>query len=104
MEENVIILAAAIHLATLIVFFVMASNVSKINRKLHGESRKYPGIEYYKLAQEEMYVGNKDKARDYLMRAKYQYEVKKEPYYLSDGSSDNSKIIAKIDKQLFELL
>ncbi len=95
-------ISAVISLITLIVFFVMASNVSKINKTLHRTM--FPGAEFYGKAQEELYVGNKAKTKEYLLRAKFQYEVKEETYYLPNGEwADRSEIIAKIDEQLSKL-
>jgi hypothetical protein len=78
----------------------MASNVSKIKKRLVTDLQ---GKRYYEMAQEEIFIGNKDKAKEYLLRAKYRYEVLEEPYFLDGESVVRSIIVQKIDKQLSEL-
>lgn len=97
---TVVAVGAVIQLIFLIVFFVMASNVSKIRKHLVAELQ---GKRYFEIAQEEIYIGNKDKAKEYLLRAKYRYEVMEENYYVNGELSPPSIIIKKIDKLLSEL-
>ncbi len=90
-----IVIGAIIQLITLIVFFVMGFNIEKIRRELEVVS----GQRYMEMAEEEKYIGNKEKAKEYLLRAKYRFEIKrdKHPEYIL------SAIIPVIDKKLSEL-
>ncbi len=102
----IIIIGAIIQLALLIVFFVMASNVSKI--KKHLLKTDATGERYFNKAQEEIQIGHKEKAKEYLLRAKYYYEVKHEGAtgsYRSDGAWiwDPNKKVTEIDEQLSKL-
>lgn len=100
MAETIIIIGVIVEVITLIVFFVMASNVASIKKNLCNTSAE----EYMRMAGEEEFVGNKLKAKEYLMRAKYRYEVAKETYYLPNGlECDRRVIIAQIEKKISEL-
>jgi hypothetical protein len=69
MEEAAVIIASIISLVALIVFFVMAHNINVIKKHLTGGES--PISRYLSLAAEEKSIGNKDKAREYLLRAKH---------------------------------
>jgi hypothetical protein len=72
MEDTIIaisIIAAIVSIITMIVFFVMAANVAKIKRTL---DRAEPAIpRYLALSEEEAYIGNREKAKEYLLRTKF---------------------------------
>ena len=60
-----LIISAIIQAVTLIVFFVMAANVSAIKKDLVKELY-YP--DYIEKFEEEKYIGNKTKAKEWLLR------------------------------------
>lgn len=101
--EEAIIIGAIIQIITLTVFFVMASNVSKI--KKHIDPDKRAGIRYFEMAQEEIYLGNKEKAKEYLLRVKFHYEVRMEYCCRMSDKMEKEKNVAmaKVDKLLSEL-
>lgn len=102
--EVAIIIFAIIQVIILIVFCVMASNVSKIKKYLTiGDD--HPGLRYRKMAREERYIGNKEKAKEYLMRARYQYEDMNESYYDTDSGEylSGSAGVTQVDKLISEL-
>lgn len=65
---DMLIIAAIIQIITLIVFFIMANNVSKIKKILRKE---FSFDEYIEMSNEELYVGNTTKAKELLLRAEY---------------------------------
>ena len=94
-------IGAIIQIITLIVFFVMAGNISKINKRIASIS----GEEYLRMAEEEKYIGDKEKAKEYLLRAKYRFEVMGDVHNeWKDGIKLSADEIAtKINKQISEL-
>ena len=99
-----IIIGAIIQLFTLIVFFIMASNISKIKKHLLRMVDD-GGYMYFNMAKEELYVGDKEKSKDLLLRAKYQYKNSPDGvlYLWGDQWRDKSDIVAEIDGLLAEL-
>ena len=65
-----LVIVGIIQLITLIVFFVMASNVAEIKRMLKPKSAS----DLIDLAEEEKYLGNVSLSKEYYLRAKYKYE------------------------------
>ncbi|MFA6335082.1 MAG: hypothetical protein WCX48_05920 [Bacteroidales bacterium] len=97
MEEiNVIlVIAAIIQLVTLVVFFVMASNVSAIKNELKKE---FSSTDYIEQSNEEKYVGNKAKAKEWLLRAEYNLQKRFEKIkYISSPweKEEREKIIIR---------
>jgi predicted Holliday junction resolvase-like endonuclease len=84
--ESAIKIACIIQVVVLIVFFYMAYNVSLIKKHLL-KSRKTER-EYMKMAEIEKYVGSKDKAKEYLLRAKYILEEKIQYVSASENEDD----------------
>lgn len=74
MEElqTILIIGAIINIIVLIVFFVMASNVSKILKHL---TKRNNYTNYLDLAAEEIYIGNKEKAKEYLLKAEFNAKI-----------------------------
>lgn len=66
-----IVVGSLIQLAMVVVFFVMAYNVVKIKQMLRSSALGQPGRKNYMLAQEERFLGNKEKEEEYLRRASY---------------------------------
>ena len=98
--NTAIIIVAIIQIITLIVFFVMASNIGKIkNHLLHKAS----GDDFLAMASLEEYLGNKEKAREHLLRAKYRIKTSEneEEWDATTGKYENR--LDKIDKKLSEL-
>lgn len=111
--EVVVILSAVISLVGLIVFFVMAGNVSKMLKKISEilfilRDDDISAENLLKMAERQMYIGNKGKAKEYLLRAKYCYEVEHENYYSVNSQgyrhwADSKEIIDEIDKKVAAL-
>lgn len=95
-----VVIGAVVQLATLIVFFVLAFNVSKIKDSI---VKPYSGKQYLSMADEEKYIGNKDKAKEYLMRAKYRYETGLEQYSDGDKICSSEYICSIINRKISEL-
>lgn len=66
--ETILIITALINVIVLIVFLVMAKNVSDIKKIL---SKGFSYEEYMDSADEELHIGNKEKAREYLLKADF---------------------------------
>lgn len=81
--DTVLIIAALIQLITLIVFFVMAANVSKIKKELQKELSYDDYIERY---EEEKFIGNKQNAKELLMRL--YFKLQKEIDVLNSQGND----------------
>lgn len=78
--ETILMLSAAINVIVLIVFFVMANNVAKIKKSLDNSL-----LRLVQDADMEKYAGNKEKAKELYLKAKYRIEVLNEKNYGSDG-------------------
>lgn len=106
MEEGMIfaiVIACIIQVVVLVVFFVMAKNISTIKKHI---TNNLTVIKYTHMADEEIYIGNKEKAKEYLLRAKYICEVVYDGYgyiYIDGEKFDRIEFIADIDKKLAEL-
>lgn len=97
--ETIVIIGAVIQVITLIAFFVMTYNVMVIKKLLSKEEKN---INYYiEAAAEEEAIGNIDKAKEFLNRAKYQCN-KSEAYYIN-GLEPKQHFIERIDAQLAKL-
>lgn len=107
MEDGVIVaivIAGALQLVLWIVFFVMAWNISTIRREVSYSHEK--ASQYLEMAKEEIYIGNKEKAKEYLLRARMQCE-NRELVYLGRGDDQlfrGEKAVEKIDEMLAGLL
>lgn len=64
----ILIIGAIINIIVLIVFFVMAGNISDIKKML---SKGFSYEEYMEMSNEEIHIGNKEKARELLLKADY---------------------------------
>lgn len=94
-----VIVAAVVQTVILVVFFLLANNVAEIKKQLN----RRPTIkEYIDMAAEEKYIGNKEKAKEYLFRAKYQLENIKESLFIP-GLGWNKEAVSNIEKLLSEL-
>lgn len=80
--ETILILSAALNVIVLVVFFVMANNIAKIRKHLENP----PLLDLIHEADMEKYVGNKEKARELYLKAKYHIEVLNEKHYNTDGT------------------
>ena len=67
--NTISVIAGIISIISLIVFFGMASNVSAIKREMEQE---LSFEDYIDKSNEEKYIGNKVKAKEWLLRAEYQ--------------------------------
>lgn len=94
------VVAAIVQIIILVVFFVMAKNVSEIKKNIN---RKPSIKEYLDMAGEEKYVGNKEKAKEYFLRAKYHTEKLGIQTYIPEFSTYANQIINKIEKEISEL-
>lgn len=93
--ETILFVSAAINLIVLIVFFAMANNVSKIRKRL-----EFSLLRLVLDANEELYIGNKEKALECLKRAKYRIEVLRESYIPDENIGFS---IAAINTKIEEL-
>lgn len=82
--------SAILQLIVLICFFVLVSDVSKIKKSLLSE-KKFD--ELIKMAEEEKFIGNFAKYKEYLLRAEYKIKC------LIDGLQDNELYNAQYIKQ-----
>lgn len=73
----VIVIAGILQFITLIVFFVMASNVGKIKDYVASKDHRTLAAEYTDKGNEERAIGNDEKAIEYYQRAQYRYELMK---------------------------
>lgn len=90
---TVVIITAIIQIITLIVFFVMAANVSTIKKKLIN---KYTMEQFIERSNEEKYVGNLESAREFLLRAEYQLMKKKDVLVIENNRDRNITVEANI--------
>jgi len=105
--DSILILAAIIQLITLIVFFVMASNVSAIKKEM---TKTLTLDQYIDKSNEEKFIGNKAKAKEWLLRAEYNLLKEKEEvrkmsseYMLESNLSNVNKLIDKVSNLMKEL-
>lgn len=104
MAETIIIIGVIVEVITLIVFFVMVSNVASIKKSLCNTSAE----EYMRMAGEEEFIGNKTKAKECLLRAKYKFsfcegEAWKGVEYEGEEYESTEEIIAVLDKKISSL-
>jgi len=81
MENNIevfILIMAILQIIILIVFFIMAGNIAKIKNSLTMNTKKY-----IEMGDMEEYVGNKVKAKEYYLKAKYCMDVLKDTSFLN---------------------
>ncbi len=76
--EISLIVTAVVQVIVLIVFFVMASNVSQIKKQISMNVKKF--IEEGDM---EAYAGNKAKAREWYLKAIYKMDVLKDCSHLN---------------------
>lgn len=84
MENNIeifIIIMAILQIIVLIVFFIMAGNIAKIKNDITMNTKKY-----IEMGDMEEYAGNKAKAKEYYLKAKYCMDVLKDT---SNLNADN---------------
>jgi len=98
--STVMIIVGIIQLITLIVFFVMASNVASIKKMMRATSAS----SYINLAGEEAYLGNTSKAKEYYLRAKYKYDSDQEKYLDTNGIDRGKEVGMKIVDELIAKL
>lgn len=98
-----IIVVGILNLITIIVFFVMASNVRKIKRAVCSEDTIMDDG-FWNVVKEEIAIGNKEKAAELLKRAKFRCEVIKSQL-ASNGQNANgvNNRIERIERMLKEL-
>lgn len=103
----ILILAGIIQIITLIVFFVMAGNISAIKKEL---TKSLETNDYIEKSNEEKFIGNKEKAEEWLLRAIYHLnksveEVKNNsPEYLLEGHINSvNRRIEKINTLINDL-
>lgn len=95
------IIIVLVQIIILFIFFGMASNVSEIKKNIN---RRPTLKEYLDMAEEEKYIGNKEKAKEFFLRAKFNVENMKENVFVfTPGYGWNKEVIAKIEKELAEL-
>lgn len=109
MEEIsvILILAGVIQLITLIVFFVMAGNISAIKNEL---TKSLETNDYIEKSNEEKFIGNKEKAEEWLLRALYHLNIRleeikqdKEEEYVKICLKPVNKKIEKINSLINDL-
>lgn len=114
----IIIAQAALDLVLLIVFLVMASNVAKIKRIASSIDRStdnpcpWDNSAYFDPVEEEISLGNNDRARELLARLEFRYRRRldrsampiggREGLFVSCGYVVTAKedIIAQLDKDV----
>ena len=77
-EIFILIMVALLHLIVLIVFITMAGNVAKIKNSLSMNAKKY-----IEMGDMEEYAGNKSKAKEYYLKAKYCMDALKDTSFLN---------------------
>ena len=99
MYDAIIVISAIVSLVTLIVFFVMASNIAAIKRSMPNQ--EWPVVKFLRLADEEEYIDNKEKAKEYLLRARYYTEQNSNNNVLiNDTWVPKEKAIKMIDRRI----
>lgn len=99
--EIAIIITGIIQVITLIVFFVMAANLASIKNNLYYEDP--PVSKYMRMADEEIYIGDKQKAKEYLLRAKYYCMIVYKTYVRVNVNGEwinRGEVIANIDEKI----
>lgn len=110
MEEFTVILAVIFLIfgvLQIILFFKiwgMCDNISKIkeNTTVPKVNNYAKADDYAETAEEQLYLGNKEKAKEYFLLAKYRYEnnFDKEAHYECDYADERAK---EIDEMLSKL-
>lgn len=95
--ETLWIIIAGVQIIVLIVFFVMASNVSKIKDQLQMNAKKM--IEEGDM---EFYAGNKGKAKEYYLKAKYRMDKGDASTYNNDNVSYPGMSRSELDNKIEE--
>lgn len=102
-----LVIVAIIQIITLIVFFVMASNVSAIKKEM---TKTLSLDQYIDKSNEEKFIGDIVKAKEWLLRAEYSLlkdkeEVRKmsSEYMLETNLSNINKLIDKVSNLMKEL-
>lgn len=98
--ETIIILQAILELVTLIAFFVLVYNVSAIKKKIESQD-DVP--QFMEKAKEEEFLGNIDKAKEYLLRSKFRLNKIEGNPYLPELLSYKEQVIKLIDEHLAKL-
>lgn len=100
--STILIIAGILNFIVLIVFFTMAGNISKILKHL---TKRNSYINYVDLAEEEYYLGNKEKAREYLLRAELNAKksIEKVEKIVAPSLGANFKDFEEIKKDLEEI-
>lgn len=100
MEETITTIAvilSIVQIIVLITFFTISSNIAKIKQNITPTK---PGKRYMEMSFEEKYIGNIEKEKECLLRARYYFKERKEVFY---DDYTNKEAIAYIDKRLSEL-
>lgn len=98
-----IIVVGILNLITIIVFFIMASNVRKIKRAVCSEDTIMDD-RFWNVVKEEIAVGNKEKAAELLKRAKFRCEVlKSQLAYNGQNANGINDRIERIDRMLKDI-
>lgn len=112
--EAIVIISGIVSLISLIVFFVMASNIAKIAKSVSDiriivDSENIIAESLLIMADKQIYLGNKEKAKEYFLRARYRYEKEEEFYYEFNNKcgyeprADSQIVIDRINRQIAEL-
>lgn len=104
----IMIIVGVVQVISLVVFFVMTANVSAIKKDLLKELY-YP--DYIEKFEEEKYLGNKEKAKEWLLRLDYKLQKESKEvtngeyseYYKDARIEQIKQQIEKIDSLLIEL-
>lgn len=114
----IIFAQAALDLVLLIVFFVMASNIAKIKKAVNNidssteQQAPWDNPAYFDPVEEEISLGNNDRARELLARLEFRYRRRldrsampiggREGLFVSCGYVVTAKedIIAQLDKDV----
>lgn len=79
--ELISIIAVIVQIIILIVFFGMASNIAKIRKQMAMNTKQW-----IEAGDMEAYAGNKEKARECYLKAKYRLDILKD-YSNMDGEN-----------------
>ena len=87
--QTILIVGAIINFIVLIVFFVMAGNIAAIKKEF---TKSLDINDYVEKSNEEKFIGNKEKAEEWLLRALYhlnksieQAQKNTSDYYLEES-------------------
>ena len=98
--ETIIILQVILELVTLVAFFVLVYNVSAIKNKIESQD-DVP--QFMEKAKEEEFLGNIDKAKEYLLKSKFRLTKIEGNPYLPELSSYKDQMMKLIDKELSKI-